>query len=89
MSATRAGAGPADGDGHGVQVVARAAAILRQLGQAPRGRSLAEIASGARQRPLNVGARFSMKARGPSTASSVRNTGAPHCSSISMASRSG
>jgi DNA-binding IclR family transcriptional regulator len=46
MSATRAGAGAADGDGNSVQVVARAAAILRQLGQAPRGRSLAEIAGG-------------------------------------------
>ncbi len=42
-----------------------------------------------RQRPLNAGARFSMKARGPSTASSVRNTGPPHFSSTSMASRSG
>jgi DNA-binding IclR family transcriptional regulator len=32
-------------DANTVQVVARAAAILRQLGQAPRGRSLAEIAT--------------------------------------------
>jgi DNA-binding IclR family transcriptional regulator len=42
----RARGAPADTDSNSVQVVARAAAILRQLGQAPRGRSLAEIAAG-------------------------------------------
>jgi DNA-binding IclR family transcriptional regulator len=36
-----------DVDANSVQVVGRAAAILRQLGQSPRGRSLAELAGGA------------------------------------------
>jgi DNA-binding IclR family transcriptional regulator len=38
---------PGEPDQSTVQVVARVAAILRQLGSAPRGRSLAEIASAA------------------------------------------
>jgi DNA-binding IclR family transcriptional regulator len=44
-SASGPGERPAEQEPSSVQVVARAAAILRQLGGAPRGRSLAEIAA--------------------------------------------